>query len=265
MFSRVFRSFVLVGTAVSIAAITGAAKADTITASLFSPMGPGGTTPVVVNLSSITSPSPSTLTTPDYTVTFSAGFPVNQGIVRGTDPGVHAVPVAGETGGMAEYMTDGFGSLLTTNVAMTGNYFSTGMDNTITIIFKKPETSFALLWGSIDTGNSLTLNDAANFTVTGAAVQAAAAGFMGNGFQGPGGSAYVVIDSASSFTTVTATSSVVSFEFGAVAASSSPFSGVPDSVAIPEPATVVLFGSGLGIFATLLRRRQKKGARPTNG
>ena len=46
-----------------------------------------------------------------------------------------------------------------------------------------------------------------------AAVQAAAAGFVTNGFQGPGGSAYVVVNTSTPFTTVTATSNVVSFEF----------------------------------------------------
>jgi hypothetical protein len=256
MISKMFRSALLVGTAVSIAAITGAAKADTITASLFSPMGPTGTTPIAIDLTGITAPSQSTLTTPDYTVTFSAGFPTDQGIVQGTDSGVHAVPVAGETAGLAaEYMTDGFGSPLTTNIASSGNYFSTGANNTITITFTKPQKSLALLWGSIDTGNSLTLSD--GFTATGTAIQAAATGFVSNGFQGPGGSAYVVIDSATSFTTVTATSSVVSFEFAGVAAATSPFGSVP------EPATVVLFGTGLGIAATLLRRRQKKAMRPT--
>jgi hypothetical protein len=143
-------------------------------------------------------------------------------VVKGAVAGTHAVPVAGVTGGSAEYLTANFGSALTTDIAASGNYFSTGL-GTITITFASPQTSFALLWGSIDTGNSLRFNDAGNFVVSGTAVQTAAAGFVGNGFQGPGGGAWVEINTDTPFTTVTASSSVPSFEFAAIAASTTPF------------------------------------------
>ena len=131
--------------------------------------------------------------------------------------------MGGVTGGLAEYLTGGFGSSLSTNIGASGNYLSTGLGGTITINFVLPQTSFALLWGSIDGGNLLRFNDASNFNVTGTAVQAAAAGFVGSGFQGPGGSAYVVVNTDTPFTTVTATSSVISFEFVPIAASTTPF------------------------------------------
>ena len=256
-----FRSSFLVRAVVAIAAIAVAAQADTITASLFSPLAPGGGSPIIIDLTGVTPVSQSTLSTPDYTVTFSADFTPGQGIVQGAGGAGYAVPVAGETSGMAEYLTGGFGSTLTSSIPDSGNYFSTGQGNTITVTFAQPQNSLELLWGSIDEGNTLTLSD--GFTVTGSDVQAAAAGFVANGFQGPGGSAYVVIDSSSSFTSFSATSSVISFEFAGVAASASPFDGPGPLVsAVPEPGTVVLFGTGLGIVATLLRRRQKKSARP---
>src|ERR1019366_8663845 len=81
------------------------------------------------------------------------------------------------------------------------------------------------------------------FTVTGTAVQNATAGFAGNGFQGPGGSAYVLVNTSTPFTSVIASSSTVSFEFGGVVASP-----------VPEPSSFwCLFGLSIGIVA--LRRR----------
>jgi hypothetical protein len=149
-------------------------------------------------------------------------------------------------------MTGPFGSSQTTDVGASANYLSTGT-GTITISFVSPVTSFALLWGSIDTGNSLSFNDASSLLVTGAAVQAAAAGFVSNGFQGPGGSAYVVVNTDTPFTTVTATSSVVSFEFAPLAASSTPF----DPPGAPEPAGLTLMAGGI-VLLVAYRLRAKR-------
>jgi hypothetical protein len=229
-----------------------AAKADSITANLFSASPPSGTIPTVIDLSGVTSPSQVPVTGLGYSISF-AGVGGDQGVVQGTMGDVHAVPVAGVVGGTTpEFLTGGFGSSLTTNVANSGNYLSTGV-GTITITFNSPQSSLALLWGSIDTGNSLTFNDAAGFVVTGTAVQAAAAGFVSNGFQGPGGSAYIVVNTDTPFTTITAASSVVSFEFAGVAAATSSFTTVP------EPASLILIAPGIGFLAcgAICRRRQR--------
>jgi hypothetical protein len=223
---------VLVGAA--IAAFCGVAKADTIRASLFSPLAPSGVARTVVELSSISTPSEASVKGTGYSIDFS-DVGGDEGIVQGTLVHRHAVPVAGTEGRTPEYLTGGFASDLTTNIVASGNYFSTGL-GTITIRFSTPQRSLAILWGSIDRGNSLTFNDAANFVVTGSEVQIAAAGFVSNGFQGPGGSAYVVVDTSTPFTTVTATSAQISFEFTGVAAAIARFRVIPQQRYLLRPS-----------------------------
>ncbi len=242
---KMFRVTPVLGLALSIAVSGGVANADSISASLFSPLAPSGTTPTAINLTGITAPSHSTIHGTGYTVTFSTA--ANQGVVRGDAAGLHAVPVAGVSGTTPEYLTGNYGSALTTNVAASGNYFSTGL-GTVTFTFTTPQTSIAVLWGSIDAGNSLTFNETSHYKVTGTAVKAAA-GAQGNGFQGAGGSAYVVVDTSTPFTTITATSTVPSFEFAALAASTAAFT------TSPEPTTSLLIALGIGMIAFGAHRR----------
>ncbi|MCW6509385.1 Npun_F0296 family exosortase-dependent surface protein [Lichenifustis flavocetrariae] len=145
-------------------------------------------------------------------------------------------------------------STQTTDISASGNYLSTGT-GTITLTFSTPETSLALLWGSIDQGNSITFDN--GDTLTGAQVQTTTAGFVSNGFQGPGGSAYVVAVSDTPFTTVSFSSSSPSFEFAGVVASGGTISTVP------LPAAAPMFGAGLLALAGLSygtkRRATSKG------
>jgi hypothetical protein len=235
------RIAVSVGTALLLAASAGIASASTITASLYSP--DAGLGPVIIDLTGITATSQAPFSGPGYSVSFAVD--PDQGVVRGAVDSRYAIPVAGVvSGNQPEYLTGGYGSPLTDVAADSGNYFSTGT-GAVTINFDQPETWLALLWGSIDTGNLLTFKNGDNtvFTVTGTDVQNAAAGFAGNGFQGPGGSAYVLVNTSTPFTSVIASSGVVSFEFDGVVAS-----------AVPEPNSFwCLFGLGIGMVA--LRRR----------
>ena len=248
---KMFSKALLTVAAASFAA-AGLANADSITASLYSPLAPVGTTPTAVSLTGISAPSQSTINGSGYTVSFATDS--NQGVVQGNGAGLHAVPVAGVTGGTTpQYLTGDYGSAKTTDVAASGNYFSTGL-GTITYTFSTPQTSLALLWGSIDTGNSLTFNNSSNYVVTGTAVQAAAGTIGGNGFQGPGGSAYVVVNTTTPFTMITATSNVVSFEFAGLAASTTPFTTTP------EPSSIMLLGLGIGLVAFSIRRRKQAAA-----
>ncbi len=242
---KTFRKAFLIVAATSLAAAL--ASADSITASLYSPLAPSGTTPSVVSLTGITTPSQSMITGSDYTVSFATAS--NQGVVQGNVSGAHAVPVAGVMGTTPEYLTGNYGSSLTTDPASSGNYFSTGVGS-ITFTFSTPQTSLAVLWGSIDTGNSLSFNTSTSYMVTGTAVQMAAGSLGGNGFQGAGGSAYVVINTSTPFTTVVASSTVPSFEFAGLAAATTPFTTTP------EPASLLLFGLGIAAIGLIVRRRQ---------
>ena len=240
---------VCVATVLFITSGAGIAKASTISASLYTPSL--GSSPVVVDLSGVTPKSSAEVFGFGYTIQFVSPFPPGQGVVQGASSGQYAVPVAGVSGGQPEYLTGGYGSPLTTTTANSGNYLSTGLGS-IVITFTNPQYSFALLWGSIDTSNSLSFNDVGNFHVTGSEVQAAAAGFVSNGYQGSGGSAYVVVDTSTPFTTVTAASGVVSFEFAGVAGSNLPFTSTP----VPEPRSTLILGFlALMRMAVVLRRR----------
>jgi hypothetical protein len=210
------------------------ARADSFTASLYSPTATVDTIPVVLN----------GIGGAGYTVSFSANG--NPGVVRGAVGGAYAIPVAGVSGGQAEYYTGDFGSPLTTDPdpadpGSAGNYFSTGTGS-ITISFGSQQSSLGLLWGSVDNYNTLSFDN--GYVITGTAVQNAISNNFVNGYQGFGGSAYVLVDT--SFTTVTFSSTQPSFEFAGVAAGVAP---------IPEPASLLLFGSGIFGLVGVARRK----------
>ena len=209
-------------------------------------VSPGSLPPslVILNLAGITTPSQATVNGNGYTVTFDNVGPFER-VVSGATPGIAAIPVAGQTaGGVLEYLSGGIGGAL--NTVGDGRYLSTGL-GTITITFDSPKTIFGLLWGSIDYSNQLSFNDSAGTVIMGSDAQAMVGPGFINGFQGFGGSAYVVIRTDTPFTTVKATSGVPSFEFDGVVAANP----------VPEPATCLLFGSGLiAMFA--YRRRTKR-------
>jgi hypothetical protein len=271
--------------AMSLALFTDVAKATsvttpitdgTLTASLDALPPLSGVT-TLVDLTGVTAPSDATLSGTGYTITFSnfSNLPQScagdEGIVQGSDA-CHAVPVAGGSASTPELWT--------------GNYLSTGGPNAtgvgesgqITITFTSPETSLELLWGSIDgcfgpsscsstssdiPGNSLALSNGT--TVTGYELETALGltnlgvngvnpvnGGQANGNTGYGGSAWVVINTTTPFTTVTLTSTISSFESADIVASD----------IAPEPGSVLLVGTGLGLSALLrrstLRKRLKK-------
>jgi hypothetical protein len=192
---------------------------------------PQGDAAAIVNLSGITPPSEQPVLGPGYSVAFNV-TPNSQGVVQGTVNPTHSTPVASATNGSPLYMTAGFGSPLTADIASSGAYLSTGF-GTITLTFLQPETSFGLLWGSVDSGNLITFDDVSKFSLTGAQVKGAASTFL------PSGSIYVVVNTATPFKTVTASSTTGSFEFTDVVAANAPLVTVAG-----EPPTALILGAG---------------------
>jgi hypothetical protein len=176
-------------------------------------------------------------------VTYS--FTPDAAFVTGSSSGVYAAPYLSGNNGV------GFGSGggNQANGVDTTQYVTTGSTGAhagaqFTISFTSSQQYFGLLWGSVDTYNTLSFYNGATLvgTITGSQVTPSA-----TGDQGANGTYYVNIN-ADPFTSVRFTSSQYAFEFDNIAWGSKP-------IGTPEPGSLALLG--LGLFGLGMTRRRK--------
>jgi hypothetical protein len=160
--------------------------------------------------------------------------------VTGASSGVYAAPFLSNFDGTP------FGD--PSNGADATNYLTTGL-GTVTIKLPGFEKYVGLLWGSVDTYNTLELYNGGTLvgTITGTDVTASA-----NGDQGANGTFYVNIDSTLAFDSIVASSTQYAFEFDNVA-----YNPTHNPPPVPEPLTLSLFGIGLAGVAGWRRRRNQ--------
>jgi hypothetical protein len=166
----------------------------------------------------------------------TVSFSTDGQVVNGSLSGVYAAP----------YLSNGNGTLFgdPNNGADTTNYLSTGVGS-VTLTLPGQETYVGLLWGSVDSYNTLSLYNGSTLvgTVTGTQVTSNA-----DGDQGVNGTYYVNITSTESFNTVVATSTQYAFEFDNVAF---------NPQAVPEPSSFALALIGVTSAFTFKRMRRK--------
>lgn len=121
------------------------------------------------------------------------------------------------------------------------DYLSVKAGGNATFLFGSTQSSFAFLWGSVDTYNTITFFDGATSTsFVGNDIKAmAAALILNSGNQGVNGSAFVTF--SGSFDKVVLTSGQNSFEI--------------DNISVPDGgSTLALLGCALGVMGLVSRR-----------
>lgn len=189
------------------------------------------------------------------------------GTAGGTSEGItvsfvtDAMAVQGTTSNYAApYLSNGNGALFgdPTNGPDTTTYITSGSNGSVAgaeaiLTFSSQEEYFGLLWGSVDSYNTLSFYEGGvNGTLVGTVTGAEVTG-NDDGDQGVDGTYYVNINSSADFDTVVASSTQYAFEFDNVAYNATNLGG---GGATPLPASLWLFGTVLGGAGFLMRRRR---------
>lgn len=179
-----------------------------------------------LNLANAALGSGASFTVGQATVSFD-GLADDQGVVKGSAPGEYAAPV-----------TDAAGD------TFARKYLSTGDAGFIDMTFAHEKTALALLWGSIDLSNQIEFFNGTRDVglITGADIDGTA-----QGFQGVGGSDYVMLTSTARFNNIRLSSGAYSFEFAELGSAADPTD-------VHEPASFAILGAGLLGLASLRRR-----------
>jgi MYXO-CTERM domain-containing protein len=248
---QVFRTALFAGLTAGVLAV-GGASASPLT--IFSSNGGAPTGAVRFNFDALAvgSGSPLVTTSVDGSTQMQLVFNPQAGVVSGAQGGVYAPPVISGSNGIGF----GAGGATQPNGATTTSYLTTGSTGAqgfanASMTFNLPFAAqyFGLLWGSVDTYNTLSFFDGTTLvgSITGSQVTSNA-----TGNQGAMGTFYVNINSTVAFNRVVATSSQFAFEIENVALQRGP--GNDPDVTVPTPAAFGLFGLGLLALAALRRR-----------
>ncbi len=184
----------------------------------------------------------------------TVSFNPNAQAVQGASSGMYAQP----------FLSNGNGALFgdsTISGADTTTYLASGSTDSsanasVTLSFGMQQKYFGLLWGSVDSYNTLTFYSSnvlvTSFNGTDVSNSAGTGNCVG-GNQGALGTCYVNINFLTgSYDKVVATSTLYAFEFDNVAFSSSPI-----GVGVPEPGALGMMGLGLLTLGGLAMRRRK--------